>query len=75
MFLKERAGIAGVGDSMDMQTESILQGGYFKKMLDEQSAELRQKYNQKKAELEILYFLSQWRISKSMWVITAIKMR
>ena len=44
---------------MDMQTESILQGGYFKKMLDEQSAELRQKYNQKKAELEILYFLSQ----------------
>ena len=44
---------------MDMQTESILQGGYFKKMLDEQSAELRQKYNMKKAELEILYFLSQ----------------
>ena len=44
---------------MDRQIESILQGGQFKKLLDEQSAELRQKYNLKKAELEILYFLSR----------------
>lgn len=44
---------------MDRQVESILQGGQFKKLLDEQSAELRRKYDLKKAELEILYFLSR----------------
>ena len=44
---------------MDGQMESILQGGQFKKLLDEQSIELRQKYDLKKAELEILYFLSR----------------
>lgn len=44
---------------MDAQTESMLQGGPFKKLLDEQIAELRQKYDMKKAELEILYFLSR----------------
>lgn len=44
---------------MDGQIESILQGGQFKKLLDEQSAELRRKYDLKKAELEILYFLSR----------------
>lgn len=44
---------------MDRQIESILQGGQFKKLLDEQSAELRRKYDLKKAELEILYFLSR----------------
>ena len=44
---------------MDIQMESILQGGQFKKLLSEQSMELRQKYDLKKAELEILYFLSK----------------
>lgn len=44
---------------MDMQMEAILQGGPFRKMLDEQGLDLRQKYNLKKAELEILYFLSR----------------
>lgn len=44
---------------MNTQVESILQGGQFKKLLDEQSTELRQKYDMKKAELEILYFLSR----------------
>ena len=44
---------------MDKQMESILQGGQFKKLLDVQSAELRQKYDMKKAELEILYLLSR----------------
>ena len=44
---------------MDKQMESILQVGQFKKLLDVQSAELRQKYDMKKAELEILYFLSR----------------
>ena len=43
---------------MDKQMDAILQGGQFKKLLDEQSAELRQKYDMKRAELEILYFLS-----------------
>ena len=44
---------------MDMQMESIVQGGQFKKLLSEQSMELRRKYDLKKAELEILYFLSK----------------
>lgn len=44
---------------MDEQIDSILQGGQFKKLLEEQSAELRQKYDIKRAELEILYFLSR----------------
>lgn len=44
---------------MDSQMESILQSGSFKKLLDEQILELRQKYDMKKAELEILYFLSR----------------
>ena len=43
---------------MDRQMESILQGGQFKKLLEEQSLELRQRYDLKKAELDILYFLS-----------------
>ncbi|MEE1032619.1 MAG: MarR family winged helix-turn-helix transcriptional regulator [Ruminococcus sp.] len=44
---------------MDVQMETILQGGPFKKLLEEQIIELRRKYNMKKAELEILYFLSR----------------
>ena len=44
---------------MDVQTESFLQGGKFKKLLEEQTIGLRQKYDIKKAELEILYFLSR----------------
>lgn len=44
---------------MDTQMEAMLQGGPFKKLLEEQIAELRQKYDMKKAELEILYFLSK----------------
>lgn len=44
---------------MDVQIEAILHGGQFKKLLEAQSMELRQKYDMKKAELEILYFLSR----------------
>ena len=44
---------------MDAQMETMLQGGQFKKLLEEQSMELRRKYDMKKAELEILYFLSR----------------
>lgn len=43
---------------MDIQIESILQGGHFKRLHEEWIIELRRKYNLKKAELEILYFLS-----------------
>lgn len=43
---------------MDKQIEIMLQGGEFKRLLEEQSAELRQKYDMKRAELEILYYLS-----------------
>lgn len=43
---------------MDIQIESILQGGHFKRLHEERIIELRRKYNLKKAELEILYFLS-----------------
>lgn len=38
---------------MDTRMEAMLQGGPFKKLLEEQIAELRQKYDMKKAELEI----------------------
>ena len=44
---------------MDTQIDIMLQGGQFKKLLEEQSVELRQKYDMKRAELEILYFLSK----------------
>ena len=44
---------------MDIQVEAILYGGQFKRLLEEQSMELRNKYDMKKAELEILYFLSR----------------
>ena len=43
---------------MDIQTESFLQGGKFKKLVEERYTKIRQKYDMKKAELEILYFLS-----------------
>lgn len=49
----------GMSDGMDRQDELIMQGGQFKKLLEEQSMELRQKYGMTKAELEILYFLSR----------------
>ena len=44
---------------MDVQIEAILHGGQFKRLLEVQNMELRQKYDMKKAELEILYFLSR----------------
>lgn len=44
---------------MDIQIEAMLQGAQFKKLLDGQSAQLRRKYDMKRAELEILYFLSR----------------
>lgn len=44
---------------MDKQVEMMLQGGEFKKLLEEQSAELRKKYGMKRAELEVLYYLSR----------------
>ena len=47
------------GESMDAQMEAILQGGHFKKLQEEQIAQLRRRYDLKKAELEILYFLSR----------------
>lgn len=40
------------------QIESILKGGRFRKLMEEQIGEIRKKYDMKKAELEILYFLS-----------------
>lgn len=56
-YLNGRKGT--VGWKMDAQMEAILQGGYFKKLQEERIANLRQKYDMKKAELEILYFLSR----------------
>lgn len=44
---------------MDTPIDIMLRGGSFKKLLEEQSAELRQRYDIKNAELEILYFLSR----------------
>ena len=44
---------------MDEQLELILRGGQFKKVLDERILALRKKYDMKKAEVEIIYFLSR----------------
>ena len=44
---------------MEQQIDLILRGGQFKKLLEEQSIELRRKYDMTRAELEILYFLSR----------------
>lgn len=44
---------------MDGQLELMLSGSQFKKLLDEQVAEIRKKYNMKKAELDIIYFLAK----------------
>lgn len=44
---------------MDKQIDVVLRGGQFKKLLEEQSIELRHKYDMTRAELEILYFLSR----------------
>ena len=44
---------------MEVQIESILQSGQFKKLMEEQVAGLRKKYGLKKAEIEILHFLSR----------------
>lgn len=43
---------------MNTQIEMILRGGKFMKLLDEHNKSLRHKYDMKKAELEILYYLS-----------------
>lgn len=43
---------------MDTRIDVMLQGGQFKRLLEEQSMELRDKYGLKRAELEILYYLS-----------------
>lgn len=44
---------------MEFQVESALGYEQFKKMRDEKIQKLRTKYDMKKAELEILYFLSR----------------
>lgn len=44
---------------MDEQIELILRGSQFKKLLDERAVALRKKYDMKKAEVEIVYFLSR----------------
>lgn len=44
---------------MDEQIELILRGSQFKKLLDKQAMDFRKKYDMKKAEVEILYFLSK----------------
>lgn len=44
---------------MDEQIEVILRGGLFRKLMDERAMFLREKYDMKRAELEILYFLSK----------------
>ena len=44
---------------MNEQIELILRGAQFKKLLDERAGAFRQKYDMKKADVEILYFLSK----------------
>lgn len=44
---------------MDEWVELVLKGGRFRKLQDEHFMGLRRKYDMKKAEMEILYFLSK----------------
>lgn len=44
---------------MEEVMERILRGGQFKILFERQISELRKKYNLKKSEIEILYFLSK----------------
>jgi DNA-binding MarR family transcriptional regulator len=44
---------------MDEQLETALKGGDFKRLLDNQLDEIKKKYNLKKVEIEVLFFLSK----------------
>lgn len=44
---------------MDKQTEIILRGGHFKQLMEQHYAEMKTKYQLKRIELEILFFLSK----------------
>lgn len=44
---------------MNGNTESILRGGQFKKLIESSMAEIRNKTNLKRVEVEVLYFLSR----------------
>lgn len=43
---------------MDESLEVALKGGMFKRLIESQFSETRQKYNLKKVDLEVLYFLA-----------------
>lgn len=43
---------------MEESLESILRGGEFKKLIEMEIADLREKYGLKKIEIEMIYFLS-----------------
>jgi DNA-binding MarR family transcriptional regulator len=44
---------------MDEQLEIALKGGDFKRLIDMQFDEIKKKYNLKKVEIEVLFFLSR----------------
>ena len=44
---------------MDEQLEVALKGGEFKRLLENQIAAIREKYDLKKVDIEVLYFLSK----------------
>jgi DNA-binding MarR family transcriptional regulator len=44
---------------MDEQMEIVLKGGDFKRLLDTQLDEIKKKYDLKKVEIEVLFFLSK----------------
>lgn len=44
---------------MDEQLEIALKGGDFKRLIDTQFDEIKKKYNLKKVEIEVLFFLSR----------------
>ena len=43
---------------MELQVESLLRGGQFKQILDNYVRNLREKYDLKRIEIEVLYYLS-----------------
>jgi DNA-binding MarR family transcriptional regulator len=47
------------GFEMDEQLEIVLKGGDFKRLLDMQLDEIKKKYDLKKVEIEVLFYLSK----------------
>lgn len=59
IFLTKYTLEEGENESMNVQMESFLQGGKYRRLQEERILELRRKYKMRRVELEILLFLSR----------------